>query len=86
MYNGTASSLSRIIKAGISVFVAPKLRDLDSDELILKYSVEAWQEHVGSTEYGFRLQNPSYQENIWLLMLLQKRSQTFNITSLTMVF
>ena len=55
--NGTASNLNRITQVGIAVYVAPKLPDnLDPDEFILKYGVEAWQEHINHAEHGFRWQ------------------------------
>ena len=55
--NGTASNLNRMIKAGISVHIAPRLPDnLDPDEFILKYGVEAWNEHIKNAQHGFRWQ------------------------------
>ena len=55
--NGTASNLNRMIRVGISVFIVPRLPDnLDPDEFILKYGVEAWQEHINNAEHGFRWQ------------------------------
>ena len=54
--NGTASNLNRMIKE-ISVHIAPRLPDnLDPDEFILKFGVEAWSEHIKKAEHGFRWQ------------------------------
>lgn len=55
--NGTVSNLIRMIELEISVYIAPKLPDnLDPDEFILKYGVEAWCEHINNAEHGFRWQ------------------------------
>ena len=55
--NGTASNLNRIIQVGIAVYIAPRLPyNLDPDEYILKYGVEAWNEHIHNAEHGFRWQ------------------------------
>ncbi len=53
--NGTNSNLLRLIEAGISVYIAPKLPDgLDPDEFLLKYGMEGWKTHIDAAEHGFR--------------------------------
>lgn len=52
---GTKSNLDRFIQSGISVFIAPKLPNgLDPDEFMIKHGIEAWNEHIRSSEHGFR--------------------------------
>jgi hypothetical protein len=47
--------LLRLIEAGISVYIAPKLPDgLDPDEFLLKYGMEGWKTHIDAAEHGFR--------------------------------
>jgi hypothetical protein len=53
--NGTNSNLLRLVEAGISVYIAPKLPDgLDPDEFLLKHGMEGWKTHIDAAEHGFR--------------------------------
>lgn len=55
--NGTASNLNRMIQAGISIYIAPKLpNNLDPDEFIIQNGVEEWHKHINNAEHGFRWQ------------------------------
>lgn len=52
--NGTLSNLARISKAGIAVYVAPKLPDgLDPDEFLLREGLDCWKHHIGDAIHGY---------------------------------
>jgi DNA primase catalytic core len=52
---GTNSNLLRLIEAGISVYVAPKLPDgLDPDEFLIRERMEGWKMHIDAANHGFR--------------------------------
>lgn len=52
--NGTYSNVIRMTKAGIAVFVAPRLPDgLDPDEFLIRYGLEVWRKHIAAAIHGY---------------------------------